>query len=106
MSKYPFPVTVEEHKTLIESLSPTEYVYIFDARIRSAITFDTVENCFYVNVCSTSGMWAVIDSFSDPYSVEPSFLACANAVIKTFQDGTFDKDVEWFGKVNKRCKGS
>lgn len=101
-NKYPFPVTVTEHKALINSLDTYEYVYLFDARIRSAITFNELENLFYVNVCSTSGMWVIIDSFRDPDSVEPSFLACANAVIKTFQEGTFDKDVEFFGKVNKR----
>ena len=101
-NKYPFPATVDEHKALIESLSPNEYIYLFDARVRSAITFDPVENCFYVCVCSTSGMWAIIDSFREVDSVEPSFLACANAVIKTFKDGTFNKDVEWFVKVNKR----
>lgn len=94
MNKYPIPVTVEEHKALIESLSPNEYVYMFDGRYRSAITFDPVENCFYVCVCCTSGTWVFIDSFKDPDSVESSFIACVQAVINTYQNGTFDHDIE------------
>ena len=45
-----FPVSVEEHKALIRTLSPHEYVYLFDARVRTAITFSPVENLFYVCV--------------------------------------------------------
>lgn len=105
-NKYPFPVSVDEHKALIESLSPYEYVYLFDGRYRSAITFDKVENRFYVCACGTSGTWVIIDSFSDIDSVEPAFLACIHAVINSYQNGTFDHDINWFGKVNKRCKGS
>lgn len=101
-NKYPFPVTVEEHKSLIDSLSPDEYVYLFDGRFRSAITFNPVENLFYVCACSTSGTWVNIDSFKDVDSVEPAFVACCQAVINTYRNGTFDHDIEWFGKVNKR----
>lgn len=108
MNKYPIPVTVEEHKALIESLSAVdnEYVYLFDGRYRSAITFNPVENCFYVCACGTSGTWVIIDSFRDPSSVEPAFLACMHAVVNTYQNGTFDDDIEWFGKVSKRSKNA
>lgn len=92
-NKYPSPLTVVEHKSLIESLSPCEYVYLFDARVRSAITFDEAEKRFYVCACSTSGEWFIIDTFEDVYSVQPAFVACGNAVINTFQNGTINDDL-------------
>lgn len=101
-NKHLSPVSVDEHKALIDTLSPSEYVYLFDGRYRSAITFDEDEKCFYVCACCTTGTWVIIDSFRDIESVEPAFLACIHAVINSYAKGCFDHDLEWFGKVNKR----
>ena len=65
MSKRISPVTPEEHMSLIDTLSSYEYVYLFDARVRTAITFSPVENCFYVCVCNTDSAWIIIDTFRD-----------------------------------------
>lgn len=97
MKKMPIPVTVEEHKALIESLSPCEYIYLFDARVRSAITYDEAEKRFFVQACGTSGEWFIIDTFEEVYSVEPSFVACGNAVMNTFQNGTINEDLSNIG---------
>lgn len=103
MSKSIFPVSVEEHKELINTLGKFEYVYLFDSRVRTAITFDTVENLFYVCVCAPSGVWITIDSFSDVDSVIPAFNACATAVYASNYE-QFVRDMEYFEKVGKRSK--
>lgn len=99
-----FPVSVEEHKALIRTLNPHEYVFLFDARVRTAITFDPVENLFYVCVCAPSGDWIIIDSFKDVDSVIPAFDACAKAVYSSTYE-QFAHDMEYFGKVAKRSNG-
>lgn len=97
------PVSIEEHKALIRTLSPHEYVYLFDARVRTAITFSPVGHMFYVCVCAPSGDWMIIDSFKDVKSVVPAFDACAKAVYSsTYQQ--FAHDMEYFGKVAKRSE--
>lgn len=104
MSKHISPVTVEEHQALIDVLSSHEYVYLFDARVRTAITFSPVEDCFYVSVCNTDGNWIIIDTFRDVEKVVLSFNACAKAITaSTYEE--FAHDMDFFGKGGKRLKG-
>ena len=104
MDKRITPVTLEEHKVLIDTLSSHEYVYLFDARVRTAITFSPVENCFYVCVCNTDSLWIIIDTFRDVENVVLAFNACAKAITaSTYEE--FAHDMDFFGKVGKRSKG-
>jgi hypothetical protein len=98
-SNLPVPVSVEEHKALIDSLPESEYIFMFDSRVRVAITLDTSDNTYYVTVCSMDGHWFIIDAYRDTNDIEPSFVAAAHAVLVAWGKTEFDSDLKTIGQL-------
>lgn len=89
-------VSVEQHKSLINSLSEDDYIYLYDSRFRYAIVYNSDSDLYDVCVCSTNGDWFTIDTVQKS-DIMLACKACVSAVLTAFNYGKFDVDLHIIG---------
>lgn len=89
-------VTIDQHKSLINSLSGNDFIYLYDGRFRYGVVYNAEYDLYDLVVCSLAGVWYCIDTVQKS-DITKACTACVCAIVSAFSDGKLDSELHIVG---------